>query len=298
MRFLYQYPDHHGAAGDMLDAGSVTDVARAAEAAGWHGIAFTEHPAPSARWLDGGGHQSLDPFVALAAAGAVTERLTLLTFLSVVPYRNPLVLAKTAATVDRVSGGRFVLGVGTGYLKSEFFALGVDFEERNALFDEALDVLPLHWKGEPFDYRGRHFDARGVVGRPAPVQQPIPIWIGGNAPITLRRVAQRAQGWMPLLGPAQVSSTARTPHIGDDGQLAARIAEVKAMAGERADALDFAVTYTDPSIADPTADVERHRDAMGRLVDAGATWLIVTGTTGATSATLDFLAAFGEAFLP
>lgn len=295
MQFLYQYPDFHGTAGDMLDAGAVTDVARAAEAAGWGGIAFTEHPAPSAKWLESGGHQALDPFVALAAAGAVTERLKLLTFLTVIPYRNPALLAKAAATVDRVSNGRFVLGAGTGYLKSEFFALGVDFDERNALFDEALDVLPLHWSGEPFDYEGRHFNVRGAVGRPAPVQQPIPIWIGGNAPITRRRVAQRAQGWMPLLGPAQVSATARTPPIGDTDDLAAKIAEVKDLAGDRAADLDFAIAYTDPSISDPAADVERHRDAFGTLEAVGATWIIISGATAEASATFDFLAAFGDA---
>jgi probable F420-dependent oxidoreductase len=296
MQCLYQYPDTHGADRDMLDAGSVTDVARAAEAAGWNGIAFTEHPAPSAKWLANGGHQALDPFVALAAAGAVTERLRLLTFLTVIPYRNPALLAKTAETFDRVSNGRFILGAGTGYLKSEFFALGVDFGERNALFDEALDLLPLHWSGEPFSYEGRHFTARDVIGRPTPVQQPIPIWIGGNAPRTLRRVAHRAQGWMPLLGPAQVSATARTPHIADIDDLATKIAEVKALAGERAEPLDFAIAYTDASIADPTADVERHRDALGRLADAGATWVIISGATDEASATVDFLAGFGETY--
>jgi probable F420-dependent oxidoreductase len=295
MQFLYQYPDFHGTAGDMLDAGSVTDVARATEAAGWSGIAFTEHPAPSAKWLESGGHQALDPFVALAAAGAVTDRLRLLTFLTVVPYRNPALLAKTAATLDRVSNGRFTLGVGTGYLKSEFFALGVDFDERNALFDEALDVLPLHWSGQPFDYEGRHFNVRGAIGRPVPLQQPIPIWIGGNAPLTRRRVAQRAQGWMPLLGSAELSATTRTPHIGDTDDLAAKIAEVKVMAGDRAPDLDFAIVYTDSSIADPTLDIERHRDAFGRLAAAGATWIIVCGVTTEASATVDFLAAFGDA---
>ena len=84
----------------------------------------------------------------------MTSRIRLLTYLAVVPYRNPFLLAKAAATVDKLSGGRFVLGVGTGYLKTEFRALGVDIEERNALFDEALDALPLHWKGETFDYQG------------------------------------------------------------------------------------------------------------------------------------------------
>src|SRR5437762_5568201 len=122
MKYLIQHPEPIGIERDLFDAGDVVPVARAVEAAGWDGLAFTEHPAPGYRWLaEGGGHQTLDPFVALGAAAAVTERIMLLTYLAVVPYRNPLILAKAAATVDIVSNGRFVLGVGTGYLKGEFY---------------------------------------------------------------------------------------------------------------------------------------------------------------------------------
>jgi hypothetical protein len=101
---------------------------------------------------------------------------------------------------------------------------------------------------------------------------------------------------MPLLGPAQVSATARTPHIGDTDDLAAKIAEVKDLAGDRAAGLDFAVAYTDPSICDPTADAERHRDAFGTLESVGATWIIVSGTTAEASATVEFLDGFGETY--
>jgi probable F420-dependent oxidoreductase len=181
MQFIYQYPETLGLDTDMLAAGAVAELAVAAETVGWRGFAFTEHPAPGARWLSAGGHQTLDPFVALGHAAAVTQQLRLLTYLAVVPYRNPLLLAKSAATVDKLSGGRFILGVGTGYLKAEFHALGVDFDERNTLLEEALDVLPLHWRGSPFTYQGLHFDARDVVGVPRPVQDPVPIWIGGNS---------------------------------------------------------------------------------------------------------------------
>ena len=297
MQFLYQYPDVHDLAADMLDPGPVAPVARAVEDAGWHGLSFTEHPAPSARWLEGGGHQSLDPFVTLGHAAAVTERLRLLTFLTVVPYRNPLLLAKAAATVDKLSGGRFILGAGVGYLKSEYFALGVDFADRNELFDEALDVLPMHWSGEPFSYDGKHFSARDVMARPRPVQQPIPIWLGGNAARTRRRVAERAQGWMPMLAPPEVAATARTPHLSSVGEIAAAIAEIKDLAGDRAATLDFVVSYRDRSIAQPTVDVERHRDALGELEQAGATWIVTSGTTREPAATFDFLAAFGETYI-
>jgi probable F420-dependent oxidoreductase len=297
MQFIYSYPELRGLDGDLLDAGPVGEVARSAEAAGWEGLAFTEHPAPGARWLASGGHQTLDPFVALASAASVTTRLRLLTYLAVGPYRNPSLLAKTAASVDKVSNGRLILGMGTGYQKSEFFALGVDFEERNVLLDEVLDVLPMHWSGEPFSYRGAHFEARDVVARPRPVQDPIPIWLGGNARRTLRRIAGRCQGWMPLVGPAQVSATARTPHLETAADIAAKVAELRDLAGERGEVLQVAPSYADSTIADPTKDVERHRDAFGVLEAAGATWIIVPGASPSAAETRDFLQAFGSTYV-
>jgi probable F420-dependent oxidoreductase len=227
----------------------------------------------------------------------VTERLRLLTFLAVVPYRNPFLLAKAAATVDKLSNGRFVLGVGTGYQKAEFHALGVDFDERNALFDEALEALPLHWRGEPFSFKGTHFDARDVIARPRPVQDPIPIWIGGNAKLTLRRVADRAQGWMPLVGSSELSTTARTPQLGTLDDIGAMIKELREQVAARGERLDVAMAYTDPSIASPEADVERHRDAFGSLGAIGVTWVVVSPATGAPPAALDFLRAFGSTYI-
>ena len=204
MRYLFHYPEPHGLEADVLDAGPLHDVAAAVECAGFDGISLSEHPAPGARWLSSGGHQTLDPFVALAFAAAATQRLRVVTNIVVAPYRNPLLLAKAAATLDKLSGGRLTLGLGTGYQKSEYYAVGVDMDERNALFDEALEVIPMHWRGEPFNYQGRHFSARDVIARPRPVQDPIPIWIGGNSKLTRRRVAERAHGWMTMSGSAEV----------------------------------------------------------------------------------------------
>ena len=113
MDFMMMYPDASGTEVSMLDAGRVADVARAVEAAGIKGLAFTEHPAPSESWLTHGGHQSLDPFVALAAAASVTEQIRLLTFLTVVPYRNPMLLANLGHDLNAYSKGRFNLGLGT-----------------------------------------------------------------------------------------------------------------------------------------------------------------------------------------
>src|SRR3954470_4854209 len=298
MKYLIQHPEPIGIDRDLLTAGDVIEVAKAVEAAGWDGLAFTEHPAPGYRWLaEGGGHQTLDPFVALGAAAAVTERVMLLTYLAVVPYRNPLLLAKAAATVDIISKGRFILGVGTGYLKTEFFALGVDFDERNALFDEALDVLPLHWSGERFSYEGRHFNARDLIARPAPTNRQIPIWIGGNAKITRRRVATRAQGWMPMSGPPEMFATTRTAQLSTVDDIGVAIRDLKEMAGERAGEIDVMVLYSDQSILEPGKDIERHREALGRIAEIGATWVSFAWDFSTQNETLAFVDGFAENYL-
>lgn len=299
MQFMFQYPEVNGSEQDLLDSGPIGEVAIAAERAGWHGIAFTEHPAPGSRWLHQGGHQTLDPLVALGGVATVTTRLRLLTYLAVLPYRNPLLLAKAATTVDLLSGGRLILGVGTGYLKGEFSALGVDIEERNELFDEALDVLPLHWSGEPFDFEGKHWNARKIQARPRPVQRPIPIWIGGNAAVTRRRVAERAQGWMPLLGPDEMFTTTRTPAPGSPSEIGAKVEQIKrdaVAAGRQAD-LDFALPYMDPSIGKPTVDVDRHREAFAQLEASGCTWAIVLRDAAPPAEMLEFLEAFAATYI-
>ena len=103
---------------EFVSGEGLARFARAAEAAGFDGIAFTDHPSPSDKWLNAGGHDALDPFAALPYVAAVTERLMLIPNIVVLPYRNPFLVAKAAATIDVLSGGRFVLSVATGYLRS------------------------------------------------------------------------------------------------------------------------------------------------------------------------------------
>ncbi len=299
LRFVFHYPETSGAEGDLLDSGDIGEVARAAEAAGFEAISFTEHPIPGVRWLANGGHQSLDPFVALGFAAAATERLRLLTHLALATYRNPFLLAKSAATLDKLSGGRLILGLGAGYQKSELHALGVDPDERGARFDETLDCLPLHWSGEPFSYQGLHFEARDVVALPRPVQDPIPIWIGGNSKAARRRVIKRAQGWMPMIGPPELARTTQTATLETLDDVATAIAELHrdAEAAGRDDPIDHLVAYQDPAMADPTAEADRHRDQFGRLAEAGITHALVTHPRAEPQKVLDWLAAFGETHL-
>jgi probable F420-dependent oxidoreductase len=294
VQFVFQYPEMSGTDGDMLDAGPVAEVARCAESVGFAGFAFTEHPAPGVKWLTRGGHQTLDPFVALGHVAAVTTDLRLLTYLSVVPYRNPLILAKAAATVDILSGGRFTLGVGTGYLKGEFHAVGRSYDERNRMMDEALDVLPLAWSGDQFSYVGADFEARDVVVRPKPRSE-IPIWIGGNSPLTRRRVAERANGWMPLTATPEVMQTTGSTLIDVPDGLGRAIAEVRAAAAARGRSIDVVVAYSRPEMSEPGADLAPHRAQLEELEGIGVDWVVVPGFGTTRDDTLRYLERFAAA---
>jgi probable F420-dependent oxidoreductase len=297
MRFIFQYPEATGSEIDLLDAGAIPEVAAAAEAAGWDGIALTEHPAPSASWLETGGHQSLDPFVALAAAAGVTTTLALVTNLSVIPYRNPLLLAKSAATLNRMSEGRFYMGAGAGYLKSEYFALGVDFSERNALFDEALEVMQLHWSGEPFNFEGLHFSARNIQARPVPRNSGVPVWMGGNSDAALKRAARFAAGWMPMTAPASVAKTARTPPVTSPEELNERLSKLEEYAGERFDEMQLILGFGGHSLGDFERQAEQIRHRLGELDDMGVDWTIIGAPWSVAPGPLEWLQAFGETFL-
>jgi probable F420-dependent oxidoreductase len=282
MRYSLTYPLlHHPAPPELFTGDAVARAARAAEEAGFDALAFTEHPMPSDRWLEAGGHDALDPFVALTWAAAATTRLRLLTNITVIPYRNPFLLAKTVATLDVLSAGRVILGAAAGYLKSEFRALGVDFDERNELFDEAVEVLAASWAGEPVTYDGRHFSAAGNRLVPRPVQQPPPLWIGGNSAAARRRAAASAQGWMPFANPPSVTRTVRTPSIWSADDLAPLLDELRGLTADAGRApLDVhfgVVGGGTPGAAD--FDPGHHRDHVAALEGIGVTW-VGAGTRG------------------
>ena len=197
MRFTFTHPMHsHPYNPELVNGAGIATVAAAAEAAGFHGFGFTDHPAPSQRWLEAGGHDAVDPFVAMGFAAARTTTLRLIPNIVVLPYRNPFVVAKSGATLDFLSDGRFTLAVGVGYLKREFAALGVEFDERAALFEEALEVIRGIWTTDDYSFEGRHFSAKGITAHPRPVSKPHPpIWIGGNTAAARQRVARFGDGW-------------------------------------------------------------------------------------------------------
>jgi probable F420-dependent oxidoreductase len=284
---------------DLVTAAGVTAVARAAEAAGFHGMGFTDHPAPSQRWLDGGGHDALDPFVALSFCAAATEHLRLIPNILVLPYRNPFVVAKAAATLDVLSGGRFTLAVGAGYLKGEFAALGVDHAERNDLFDEALDVLKAIWTSDEVTVEGRHFSARGITAHPRPASQPHPpIWIGGNSSTARQRVADHGDGWAPFPAAPLVAKTARTVVLDSPALLAEAIDDLR----RRLDAVGrdpatVDITFANPAGGDPATtdfDADAHLEGLAELADLGVTWVQVALPGDSLDHALDTLHRYGE----
>lgn len=253
----------------------IVEFSRAAERAGFDGISFTDHPAPTDRWLRAGGHDALDPFVALSFCAAVTERLRLIPNILVLPYRNPFVVAKAVASLDALSGGRFTLAVATGYLRGEYRALGVDFDERNDLFEEALEVLFGVWSEDDFAYEGRHFLARGQTANPKPAERP-PLWIGGNSRLSRRRVARMGDGWKPFPAPRQLATTARTPPLETVDDLASMLDELWAMvdeAGRDPSAIDVAFgSGAGGSPGDDGFDADARVEDILALASLGVTW--------------------------
>lgn len=137
----------------------------------------------------------LDPLVHLSFVAAATERMALATGIVILPQRNPLVLAKQVATLDVLSGGRFELGVGVGYLAPEMEAIGVSMSERGSRTDDHLEAMQALWYGEaPVEYHGPHTSFAGIDAHPRPTRR-IPIVVGGRTAGAYRRAIERADGW-------------------------------------------------------------------------------------------------------
>lgn len=181
---------------DVLGAepAAAVKVARAAEESGWESVWTGEHYAWAEPSPAEAGRPMLDPFVALTNVAAHTSTLLLGTGLTVVPYHNPFVLAKKVASLDRVSGGRVLFGVGVGYLPQEFAALGVPMEERGERLREGLDALEVIWTRRPASYLGKFVRFENVGAEPRPVRVP-PLHFGGGVERTFERVVTRGHGW-------------------------------------------------------------------------------------------------------
>ncbi|WP_217206592.1 LLM class F420-dependent oxidoreductase [Streptomyces sp. AC550_RSS872] len=173
-------------------------VARAADRAGFAYLASCDHVAIPRRLASAMSTVWYDPVATLAFLAGVTERVRLLSHVAVVGLRHPLLTAKQYATLDHLSGGRLVLGVGAGHVREEFEALGVDFERRGPVLDETIDALRAALGPDEFpEHHGKLYDFEGLGQRPRPAQERVPLWVGGSSPAAVRRAALKGDGWLP-----------------------------------------------------------------------------------------------------
>ena len=188
------------------DAIDTVSLARAIEERGFASLVIAEHthipasretPYPMGGELPSVYYRTLDPFVTLAAAAAVTSTIELFTGIALLIQRDPIITAKEAASIDLISGGRFVFGVGAGWNIEELRHHGTDPKTRGALLDERIEAIKALWTAEPAEYHGKYVDFDPSYSRPKPVQQPHPpIFIGGDSDATVKRVIRHDAGWI------------------------------------------------------------------------------------------------------
>lgn len=273
MKFSLELPTQRvEASEEFVSAEAIADISRAAESSGYHAVHVTDHPAPDAKWLDHGGHHALDPFVALSFAAAATNDVRLLTNVYIAAYRNPFLGAKSIHSLQVLSGGRLIVGTAAGYLKPEFRALGIDFDTRGALLDEALDILDRVFTGEDIAYEGATFSARGV--RLRPITSPPPVWIGGNSKPAVRRAVRRGQGWAPF-NTFGYATASRTAEISTLDELESAVAWARSYAADIGRTAELDICFSAGNMLDDGVSVDERHAILTRLTAAGVTWLPV-----------------------
>ncbi len=287
-------PDAHPS---LATGAALAQISRRAETSGFEAVCLADHPAPSAKWYRNGGHDTFEPVVALAFAAAATTSLKLMTNLLVLPFRNPYLAAKELTTLDALSGGRLIAGVGAGYLRSEFAALGVDFDRRAELFDESIDALCRIWTDPSDPVVGVDFGGTSEMRLREPVQRPHPpVWIGGNSAAARRRVARFGSGWCPVIADPGVSDAIRTPAIDGVDAFRAAVDDL----GDQLERLgrslsEIEIQVEAPSVdLDDAASVARWHHDVDRLREAGATSLCVHADAGSSAAAEDFVDGYRQ----
>jgi probable F420-dependent oxidoreductase len=175
-------------------------------------VAVCDHVAIPRTHADAMSTSWWDTIATLSYLAAVTERIGLLSHVYVLPYRHPLTAAKAWATLDALSGGRAILGVGAGHLKGEFAALEVSYEDRGRLLDEAIDAVRAALADEFPSHDGPRWRFGELGQRPRPARSPLPIWVGGSSRPAMRRAAERGDGWLPQ-GPPKDGMAAGIEYI-------------------------------------------------------------------------------------
>ena len=206
-------------AGPFSNPDLLAHLAVTAESCGFESLWTVEHvvipqgyqtPYPYAKdgKIPGGEDVAIpDPLLPLGFVAAITKRVKLATGVMILPQRHPLYVAKELATLDLLSGGRTILGIGSGWLKEEFDALGLDFHARGARTDEAIKSMRALWRENPSSFHGKHFDFGPVMSFPKPVQKSgVPVHIGGHSAAAAKRAGRLGDGFFPALSePAQLT---------------------------------------------------------------------------------------------
>lgn len=293
MKFSLHIPVGDVTSGQFQSMAAIDEMARALEAAGVDACWVSDHPAPDAQWLHGAstGHDTLDPFAALAFVAARSTTLLLHANVVVLPYRNPFITAKAAATLQVVSGGRFILGVGVGYQEAEFAALGVDFHRRGQLTDEALATLRAAWAGGRVDITSSTFVAANVEPRPAP-DPPPPVWVGGASDRALHRAAAW-DGWSPFF--ASVTSSNKNFAVRDVSHLREQIGRLTEMraAARRSGPFDVCLSARIRPTAEDGSS-EKLNAEVAELEACGVTWMFLDPVHPSRAAWLEAVHRFGE----
>ena len=250
-------------------------MASKAEELGFDSVWFAEHPIlpvhSDTPFPTTGGpipesyRHFTDPYIALARASAVTTRVKLGTGITLVPERNPLVLAKQIAALDHYSGGRFLFGIGAGWNREETTMMGGDFDHRWTQTREAVLAMKELWTKDEAEFHGRYFDFPPVYCYPKPAQKPHPpVILGGHAPNVLQRIIRWGDGWLP--------NRANPPMVEDSRK------QLNAMAAERG---------RDPSSISITVSGQApDRDVIQSFLDAGADRVLVYAVDCETDAQL------------
>jgi len=269
----------------------VTELARACEERGLESLWVPEHPVVPAEYetrypLSEDGKLPRpyvdlpDQFAVLAAAAAVTTKLRIATGICLVPERDPIMLAHQVATLDWLSGGRFLFGIGAGWLKEEMDLFTPHFAYRFAFMREAVAAMRALWTGEPVAFSGKWIGFPAAVCRPRPVQQPHPpVIIGGMGPNALKRVATWGDGWMPVAIPPDELRHARR-----------EVARMAGDAGRDARRITFTVMIgAPPGMEVSMLDMMPDRSILAGYADAGADRVVVSIPTLTRDAALQHL---------
>jgi probable F420-dependent oxidoreductase len=266
--------------GDWEKTASIDDLAQIAEAAdqlGYHHLTCSEHIAlPAAEWKRRG-TRYWDPLATLGYLAARTQRIRLATHVLVLAYHHPLEIAKRYGTLDKVSNGRLILGVGVGSLKEEFDLIGAPFDDRGPRGDDALRALRASLSVPEPAYHGEFYSFGGMVVDPCAVQEHVPIWIGGRTLRSLRRAATLADGWAPF----NVS-----------------LQQVRDWLGRFELQPGFEVVLPPAALLDPINEPERTRDVLGDTAAHGATIISAMFTHTSLRHYLENLRALAELHPP